>query len=54
MRERGVLISQAGEKVLRFAPPLIIKREELDEGLAALDGVLANAPRLAPAAGATR
>lgn len=45
MRERAVLVSQAGERVIRFAPPLIVKAEQLDEGLAALDVVLADPPR---------
>ena len=40
MRDRGVLIAQAGDRVLRFAPPLVITEPELDEGLAALDAVL--------------
>ncbi len=42
LRDRGVLIAQAGDHVLRFAPPLIVTEAELDEGLAALDGVLAD------------
>ncbi len=45
LRERGVLVSQAGERVVRFAPPLIVTREELDEGIAALDAVLSDPPR---------
>jgi acetylornithine/N-succinyldiaminopimelate aminotransferase len=49
MRERGVLVSQAGDRVIRFAPPLIVTASELDEGLAALDAVLADPPRTAPA-----
>jgi len=49
MRERGVLVSQAGDHVIRFAPPLIVTASELDEGLAALDAVLADPPRTAPA-----
>jgi acetylornithine/N-succinyldiaminopimelate aminotransferase len=40
MREKGVLIVTAGERVLRFAPPLIVTAAQLDEGLAALDAVL--------------
>lgn len=40
MRDRGVLIAQAGDHVLRFAPPLIVTEAEIDEGVAALDGVL--------------
>ncbi len=46
LRERGVLVSQAGERVVRFAPPLIVTAAELDEGLAALDAVLADPPRV--------
>lgn len=45
MRDRGVLIATAGERVLRFAPPLIVTEAELDEGLAHLDAVLGDAPR---------
>ncbi|MEZ4394553.1 MAG: aminotransferase class III-fold pyridoxal phosphate-dependent enzyme [Polyangiales bacterium] len=40
MRARGVLIVTAGERVLRFAPPLIVTEAELDEGLRCLDEVL--------------
>ena len=32
-REEGVLVIQAGATVLRFAPPLIVTHEQLDEGL---------------------
>lgn len=45
LRERGVLVSQAGDRVVRFAPPLIVTADELDEGLAALDAVLSDPPR---------
>jgi acetylornithine/N-succinyldiaminopimelate aminotransferase len=48
LRDRGVLIAQAGDRVLRFAPPLIITEAELDEGLAALDGVLADMAKVSP------
>ncbi len=40
MFERGVLINFAGNVALRFLPPLIISREEIDELLAALGEVL--------------
>jgi acetylornithine/succinyldiaminopimelate/putrescine aminotransferase len=40
-RERGVLLSVAGDKVVRFAPPYIVERKHLDEAVAALRGVLA-------------
>lgn len=45
MRDRGVLIATAGERVLRFAPPLIVTESELTEGLTALDQVLSELPR---------
>ncbi|MBL8603358.1 MAG: acetylornithine transaminase [Myxococcales bacterium] len=48
LRDRGVLIATAGDRVLRFAPPLIITKAELDEGLAALDAVLATLKPVAP------
>lgn len=41
MFDRGVLINFAGNAVLRFLPPLIISREEIDRLLAALAEVLA-------------
>jgi predicted acetylornithine/succinylornithine family transaminase len=40
-RERGVLLSVAGDKVVRFAPPYIVERKHLDEAVAALRTVLA-------------
>jgi len=39
-RERGVLVIQAGANVLRMAPPLIINREQIDEGLEVLESAL--------------
>ncbi|HYV44390.1 MAG TPA: aspartate aminotransferase family protein [Myxococcaceae bacterium] len=32
-RDLGLLVNLAGEKTVRFAPPFIVTREELDEGL---------------------
>jgi predicted acetylornithine/succinylornithine family transaminase len=40
-RERGLLVSVAGGNVVRFAPPLIVSRAEIDEAIAILDPVLA-------------
>lgn len=37
----GLLINCAAHKVLRFLPPLTLKRKEIDRGLAILEGVLA-------------
>ena len=39
-REQGLLVNAAGEKTVRFAPPFIVTREELDEGLRILERVL--------------
>lgn len=41
MFERGFLMNFAGNAVLRFVPPLIVTREEIDEILLALSEVLA-------------
>ncbi|HEY0709768.1 MAG TPA: aminotransferase class III-fold pyridoxal phosphate-dependent enzyme [Polyangia bacterium] len=41
-RERGLLLTVAGGTVVRFAPALIVTRDELDEALGILDGVLAD------------
>ncbi|MGE0868116.1 MAG: aspartate aminotransferase family protein [Kofleriaceae bacterium] len=40
-RERGVLLSVAGDKLVRFAPPYTVERAQLDEAIAILRGVLA-------------
>ena len=40
-RERGLLLSVAGGQVVRFAPPLVVDKSEIDEALAILDEVLA-------------
>src|SRR5690606_27714541 len=39
-RARGVLLSVAGGRVVRFAPPLIARTEHIDEAIAVLDAVL--------------
>jgi predicted acetylornithine/succinylornithine family transaminase len=41
-REKGMLLSVAGDKVVRFAPPYIVERRHLDEAVAILRGVLAD------------
>lgn len=41
----GVLLTLAGGNVVRVSPSLNVTREELDEGLAVLEEVLADAPR---------
>ena len=40
-REQGVLVIVAGANVLRLAPPLIVTREEIDRGVAAVEKALA-------------
>jgi acetylornithine/N-succinyldiaminopimelate aminotransferase len=40
LQRDGILIIVAGERVLRFAPPLIVSDAELEEGVAALRRVL--------------
>jgi acetylornithine/N-succinyldiaminopimelate aminotransferase len=41
LRDRGILATKAGDRVLRLLPPLVIKSAEIREFLAALDTVLA-------------
>ncbi|MDB4953747.1 MAG: acetylornithine and succinylornithine aminotransferase [Myxococcales bacterium] len=40
-REKGMLVSIAGDKVVRFAPPYIVERAQLDEAVGILRKVLA-------------
>jgi acetylornithine/N-succinyldiaminopimelate aminotransferase len=40
-RDKGLLVSIAGGNVVRFAPPLVVTRAELDEAVAIMDAVLA-------------
>ena len=37
---RGILAKETHEQVIRFAPPLVIRREELEEALAHIEAVL--------------
>jgi len=39
-REAGLLINCTVDKVLRFTPPLIVRREEVDEAMAILSKAL--------------
>ena len=39
-REKGMLVSVAGSHVVRFAPPYIVTREQLDEAVGILRGAL--------------
>lgn len=38
--DKGVLILDAGRNVLRFLPPLVIKREHIDKVISVLDTVI--------------
>jgi acetylornithine/N-succinyldiaminopimelate aminotransferase len=40
VQEAGVLLTAAGERVLRFSPPLVVSLAELEEGVKAVRGVL--------------
>jgi acetylornithine/N-succinyldiaminopimelate aminotransferase len=40
LQQAGVLLTIAGGQALRFSPPLVITRAELDEGLSVVDKVL--------------
>jgi acetylornithine/succinyldiaminopimelate/putrescine aminotransferase len=40
-RDRGVLLSVAGADVIRFAPPFVIERAQIDEAIDTLTAVLA-------------
>ena len=40
LAERGVLCKETHGSTLRIAPPLVITREELDQGLDAITAVL--------------
>ncbi len=42
--ERGVLLTAAGDRVIRFTPPLVVKDAELEEGVAVVEAVLAAMP----------
>jgi acetylornithine/N-succinyldiaminopimelate aminotransferase len=42
VQEAGVLLISSGERVLRFAPPLVVSLAELEEGVRAVRAVLAD------------
>ena len=52
VQEAGVLLTAAGERVLRFSPPLVVSVDELAEGVNALRPVLAELSRLNEGSGA--
>jgi len=48
MREEGVLVNCTADTVMRFIPPLIVTREEIDEMIGVLDSVLARSGGASP------
>lgn len=50
MMKRRILINRTSETVLRFLPPYILRREHVDEGVAALDEILTEQPAAQAAA----
>ncbi len=40
LKERGILCKETHENVIRFAPPLVIKKEEIDDAMKQIDEVL--------------
>jgi acetylornithine/N-succinyldiaminopimelate aminotransferase len=44
LQARGLLLSVAGARALRFSPPLVVKPSEIEEALAVLDAALAELP----------
>ena len=52
LREKGILVTRAGDNVVRLLPPLVVKRKDIRVFLGALDAVLASgacAPTAPPA-----
>jgi predicted acetylornithine/succinylornithine family transaminase len=49
LREQGILVTRAGDNVVRLLPPLIVKRKDIRQFLEALDAVLATGAGAAPA-----
>jgi predicted acetylornithine/succinylornithine family transaminase len=47
-REKGMLVSVAGDKTVRFAPPYVVERKHLDEAISILRGVLSEGAGKAP------
>jgi len=51
--DRGILILNAGRNVLRFLPPLIIKKEQIDKAISVLDKVIGEEENERASGGAT-
>ena len=50
LREKGILVTRAGDNVVRLLPPLVVKRKDIRQFLGAFDEVLATGAGAAPAA----
>jgi acetylornithine/succinyldiaminopimelate/putrescine aminotransferase len=50
LREKGILVTRAGDNVVRLLPPLVVKRREIREFLEAFEAVLATGAGAAPVA----
>jgi len=44
LQKRGLMLSVAGTRALRFSPPLVVTQSELDEALGILDATLGELP----------
>jgi len=49
LREKGILVTRAGDNVVRLLPPLVVRRKEIRRFLDALDEVLSTGAGAAPA-----
>jgi acetylornithine aminotransferase len=50
LREKGILVTRAGDNVVRLLPPLVVKRREIRQFLEAFEAVLATGAGAAPVA----
>lgn len=53
LKQKGLLAKMTHKHIIRFAPPLVITEEQLDQCIAILDDVLTNAPSVDPTSIAT-
>jgi acetylornithine/succinyldiaminopimelate/putrescine aminotransferase len=49
LRDKGILVTRAGDNVVRLLPPLVVRRKEIREFLSAFDDVLSTGLGSAPA-----
>ena len=48
LRQKRILVTRAGDNVVRLLPPLVVKRKDIRQFLGALDAVLATGAGAAP------